>query len=246
MNTWLSCNVMLCAWTTTVDVGWHSSVDLFAWKGGDEEGAAANGLSLAAAAAAVTAFASEEASCHDGGGNDNTHVDATLSTPPLSTKDGGGGCGGGEGDVLDSHPLDAAANAEEEDARADEAPDVGVVIRNDLTRSWFNVWPPGSGHPAHDHADASIAGVFYAQVPKVRRRRGGGLVVRWRPARGTLVPRVERERASVCFALPSFLLSILIASMLCGERPPRLFVFPSVFTCSRTPSFLAYTTSARR
>jgi hypothetical protein len=36
------------------------------------------------------------------------------------------------------------------------------------------VWPPGSGHPAHDHADASIAGVFYAQVPEARERRDRG------------------------------------------------------------------------
>lgn len=138
--------------------GWHSSVDLFSWRG-----EAASELSRAAAAAAVAAFtAVADDDGVDGVDASTAVVDARYA--PSTTGDRL--VAGDDADETATRRTKQKRDPLRGPAAAD--PQARVVIRKDLTRSWFNVWPPGSGHPAHDHADASIAGVFYAQVPKVR------------------------------------------------------------------------------
>ena len=171
------------------DRGWHSSVDLFAWQ--DEPAAA--GISQAAAAAAITAFNAAVNGDGDGDGDGDVGGDERKGT-----KSGNGGDGKGGEDLLVSHPLDTTTDGGGGGGGGEAGAE--LKIRKDLTRSWFNVWPPGSGHPAHDHADASIAGVFYARVPQARRRGG------FPPGPRRLVHLSNVLRTFNTFYVPSFMM----------------------------------------
>ena len=94
---------------------------MFAWK--DEP--AVDKFARAAAAAAVAAFTADQVTPPR-----RTHLPAGSTVDEHAGDDRShDGAGGGERAVMSSSYEQGPASA--------------VVIRRDLTRSWFNVWPPG-------------------------------------------------------------------------------------------------------